>query len=323
MKVCVTHDVPDPAIEVLQGKGFEVSLSIRNRSLERAELLEFVRGADAILCLPTDKIDAAVLDAAGPQLKIVANYAVGFDNIDLKAAESRSVVVTNTPSQTVTDAVGEHTFALMIALAKKLKSADEFVREGNYHGFDPSLFIGTQLLGKTLGIVGLGRIGSVVARIGVKGLGMRVVYNSLNRKEDFEKEFGARFVTLDDLLTLSDFVTLHVPLTPETHHLIDASKLALMKRSAFIINTTRGSIIAESDLVKALQEGTIAGAGVDVFENENSVSPALRLMDNAILTPHTASATLEAREEMSRISAENIIAVLSGRKPLNPAFISM
>lgn len=322
MKICITHDIPGPAIEVLQGKGFEVSLSIRDRSLERAELLEFVKGADAILSLLNDKIDDAVLDSAGPQLKIVANYAIGFDNIDLEAAKSRGVVVTNTPSQTITDAVAEQTFTLMMALSKKLKSADEFIREGSYHGFDPNLFIGTQLLGKTLGIVGLGRIGSVVARMAVKGMGMKVIYNNSSRREDFEKEFGARFTNLDDLLSLSDFVTLHVPLTHETHHLIDSHKLELMKRSAFIINTARGAIIAESDLVKALQEGMIAGAGLDVFENENSVSTTLRLTDNVILTPHIASATNEAREEMSRIAAENIIAVLSGKKPLNPAFIS-
>jgi len=318
----VTHDIPGPAIEVLQSKGFEVSLSIRNRPLEKAELLEFVKGADAIISLLSDKIDAAVLDAAGPQLKIVANYAIGFDNIDLEAAKRRDVAVTNTPSQTITDAVAQHTFTLMMALSKKLKNADEFVREGSYHGWDPNLFIGTQLLGKTLGIVGLGRIGSVVARMAVKGMGMKVIYNSSNRKEDFEKYFGARFVTLTDLLSLSDFVTLHVPLTSETHHLIDGSKLELMKRSAFIINTARGAIIEEFDLIKALQEGTIAGAGIDVFENENSVSAALRLADNTILTPHIASATSEAREEMSRIAAENIIAVLSGKNPLNPAFIS-
>ena len=322
MKICITHDIPGPAIEVLQGKGFEVSLSIRNRPLERSELLEFVKGADAIISLLTDKIDAAVLDIAGPQLKIVANYAIGFDNIDLEAARSRGIIVTNTPSQTITDAVAEQTFTLMMALAKKLRASDEFIRDGNYHGFDPNLFIGTQLLGKTLGIVGLGRIGSVVARMAVKGMGMRVIYNSSSRKEDFEKEFGARFTTLDDLLCLSDFVTLHVPLTAETDHLIDGSKLALMKRSAFIINTARGGIIAESDLVKALEEGTIAGAGLDVFENENSVGVELRKLDNVILTPHIASATFEAREEMSRIAAENIIAVLSGKKPLNPAFIS-
>jgi glyoxylate reductase len=322
VKVCVTHDIPGPAIEVLQGKGFEVSLSIRDRSLERAELLEFVKGADAIISLLSDKIDAAVLDVAGPQLKIVANYAIGFDNVDLEAAKSRGVVVTNTPSQTITDAVAEQTFTLMMALAKKLRASDEFTRDGNYHGWDPNLFIGTQLLGKTLGIIGLGRIGGVVARMAVKGMGMRVVYNSSSRKEDFEKEFGARFTNLDDLLSLSDFVTLHVPLTPETRHLIDSRRLELMKRSAFIINTARGAIIAEADLVKALQEGMIAGAGLDVFENENSVSAALRLADNVILTPHVASATSEAREEMSRIAAENVIAVLSGKNPPNPAFIS-
>ncbi len=322
MKVCVTANIPGPAIDVLQSKGFEVSLSVRDRPLERPELTEFVKGADAVLCLLNDKIDGEILEAAGPQLKIIANYAIGFDNIDLKEAEKRGVIVTNTPSQTITDAVAEHTFALILALSKRLLSGDKFVRDGKYHSWDPNLLNGTQLLGKTLGIVGLGRIGQVVARMAVTGMGMKVVYYNPSRRGDFETEFEARFLSLDDLLPVSDFVSLHVPLIGETHHLINAAKLSLMKRTAFLINTSRGPVVSEAELVTALEMGVIAGAGLDVFENENSVSEELRKLDNVILTPHIASATAEAREEMSRISAENIIAVLSGKKPLNPAFVS-
>jgi len=321
VKVCITHDIPGPAIQLLQDQGFEVSLSIR-KPLGRAELLEFVKGADAVIPILTDKIDASVFEAAGPQLKIVANYAIGFDNIDLEEAGRRGVAVTNTPSQTITDAVAEHTLALMMALSKNIIAADKCVREGNYCGWDPNLLIGTQLLGKTLGIVGLGRIGTIVARLAVNGLGMRVIYTGPNRQEDFEKDFEAKFLPLDSLLASSDFVTLHVPLTADTRHLINGQKLSKMKKTAYLINTSRGPVVNEVDLVAALKNGVIAGAALDVFENETAVSPELRRLENVTLSPHIASATKEAREEMSRIAADNVIAVLSGQKPINSAFIS-
>lgn len=322
MKVCVTHDIPGPTIKLLQDQGFEVSLSVRPRPLERAELLEFVKGASAVLSLLTDKIDAEVLTAAGPQLKIVANYAVGFDNIDLPAAKERGVIVTNTPSAAITDAVAEHTFGLILSLTKNILPAFKFIQADKYHGWDPNLLLGTQLLGKTLGIVGLGRIGTTVARMAANGFLMRVVYTGPNRKEDFEKEFEARFLTLEKLLAIADFVTLHVPLTPETRYLIGARELSQMKKTAYLINTARGPIVNETDLITALKGKAIAGAGLDVFENEREINLQLRRLENVVLTPHTASATQEARGEMARIAAENIIAVLHGRPALNPAVIS-
>lgn len=321
MKVVFTQNIPGPAFDLLRACGYEVQLP-QNDHQTRLELLSLIKDSDAILSLLTDKVDAQFLDSAGKQLKIVANYAIGFDNIDLKEAEKRGIVVTNTPSQTITDAVAEHTFALMVDLAKRIKEADKFVREDLYHGWNPNLLIGTQLLGKKLGIIGLGRIGSVVARIAVKGMGMKVFYTGPSPKEDFEKEFGAEFKTLDQLLSESDFVTLHVPLTPQTTHLINAEKLSLMKKTAYVINTARGPVIDEQALTLSLREGKIAGAGLDVFESEDHITESLRSLDNVILTPHIASATKEARDDMSRIAAENIIAVLSGKKPLNPAFIS-
>lgn len=322
MKVCLTRNIPGPALDLLKSKGFEVSVSLRDHPLTRPELLEFVAGADAIISLLTDQIDAPVFDAAGSQLKIVANYAIGFDNVDLLDAQRRKIVVTNTPSEVITQAVAEHTFALMLTLAKRVVEADQFMREGNYHCWDPNLLIGTQILNKTLGIVGLGRIGTVVAKAAVRGLGMKVLYTGPNRKADFEKEYGAEFKSLDDLLSQSDFVTLHVPGTPETHHLINRERLRLMKPSAFLINTARGSVISEKDLVEALSNKVIKGAALDVCEDEENVSLELRELKNVVLTPHIASATKEAREEMSRLAAANVIAVLEGRPPLNPAFIS-
>lgn len=322
MKVCLTRNIPGPAVRMLQNQGLEVSLSVRNRSLEPAELLEFVKGADALLCLLTDKIDAAVFTAAGSQLRIVSNLAVGFDNIDLAEASRRGIAVTNTPSPLITDAVAEHTLALILALAKKIVPADRFVREGKYHGWDPNLFLGPQLSGKTLGVVGLGRIGLVVARLAMLGLGMKIVYASANRKEDLETELEARFLSLSELLPVADFVSLHVPLTMETERLLTGEKIALMRKTAYLINTSRGSVVDEAALVAALKEGAIAGAALDVFEDESRPHPDLWSSPNVILTPHIASATIEAREEMGRIAAENIIAVLTGKKPLNPAFIS-
>lgn len=322
MKVCVTRRIPGPAVSLLKEKGFDVSVSFRDHPLTRIELLDFVKSASAMLCLLNDKIDGEVFDAAGENLKIVANYAVGFDNVDLVEAKRRGVVVTNTPSPVITQAVAEHTVALILALAKKLTEGEAFIRRNLYHGWDPELCLGIQVKGKTLGIVGLGRIGMVVAQIAGVGLGMKILYTGPNRKAEFEEEFQAEFKSLTELLKESDFVTLHVPLTDETHHLIDSEKLGLMKKTAYLINTARGSVVDERELIEALKEKVIAGAALDVFENETSVSPELCGLSNTILTPHMASATIEAREAMSRMAASNIIAVLEGRPALNPAFIS-
>lgn len=322
MKVCVTRNIPGPAVALLKEQGFDVSVSLRDHALTRPELLEFVRGADALITLLTDKVDAEVFEASGPQLKIVANYAIGFDNIDLTEAARRKIPVTNTPSEIITISVAEHTLALILVLAKKILPADKFVRSDGYHGWDPNLFLGTQLLGKNLGIIGLGRIGTMVAKAASAGLQMKVLYTGPNRKEEFEKECGGTFATLAELLGQSDFVTLHVPLTPETHHLINAEKLYLMKKTAFLINTSRGPVVEEAALIGALKTRQIAGAGLDVFESEGEINSQFYGLENAILTPHIASATKEAREKMSRLAAENVIAVLSGRKALNPAFIS-
>lgn len=313
--VFITRKIPDSGIKLLKSKGYVVRVYSGDKPIPRAELLRRVRGADATLSLLTDKIDAAVMDAAGRRLKIIANYAVGFDNVDVKAAAARKIVVTNTPG-VLTEAVAEHTFALMMAVARRIPESDVFMRGGRYHGWEPELLLGMELQGKTLGIIGLGRIGFRVAEIAVRGMGMKVTYNDVKPNADFEKQFGGRFLRLDDLLRTSDIVSIHVPLLPTTRHLIDAKKFAMMKKTAILINTSRGPIVDEKALVIALRRRIIAGAGLDVFEFEPKPAPGLAKLSNVVLTPHTASATHEARQAMSLLAAENIVAVLTGKQPL-------
>lgn len=323
--VFITRRILDPAKKMLRAKGYRVKVYPKDQIISREELLKNVKGASAILSLLTDRIDDGVFRAAGPQLKIVANYAVGFDNIDLKAAQRRGIIVTNTPHEKVSEAVAEHTFALIISLARRIAEADKFAKAEKYHGWSPTLMIGTGLPGKTIGIIGAGRIGASAAYMGVKGFGMKLVYSDVKPNPEIEKELSAKRVSLKQLLRISDFVSLHVPLLPATRHLISTKELALMKKTAFLINTARGPVVDEKALLRALASKNIAGAGIDVFECEPAIDCdikdqlALKNFSNVILTPHTATATIEARQAMSEVAAKNIIAVLSGKKPLNPA----
>ncbi len=319
MKIFITRLIPDKGINVLKEKGYDIVISPEDRPLTKEELIEFLKKDqyDAVLSLLTDKIDGEVLDAAGKQCKIFANYAVGFDNVDLKAAAEKGIMVTNTPG-VLTDSVAEHTFALMLAIAHRVAEADRFMRAGNYKGWAPMLLLGTDLSKKTLGILGLGRIGSRVAYHGAKGFNMKVVYYDVKRSEEFEKECGAEFrANPDDIFKEADFISVHVPLLPTTKHMVNAEKLSLMKKSAYLVNTSRGPVIDEAALVSALQNGTIKGAALDVFENEPATAPGLMELENVIITPHIASATDEARQGMSEIAAKNIIESLEGRTPPN------
>ncbi len=311
--------IPRAGIEKLTGAGHEVDINPDDRVLSKAELIAALQGKgyDAVLCLLTDHIDDDVFGAAGPQCKIFANYAVGFDNVDIEAAKRRNIMVTNTPG-VLTDTVAEHTFALMLAIAHRIAEADRFMRAGNYHGWAPMLLLGTDLSQKTIGIVGLGRIGSRVAYHAVKGFDAKVIYFDVKRSEEFEKEFGATYrENADDVFREADFVSIHVPLLPSTRHLVDARRLALMKKSAYLVNTSRGPIVDEHALAEALKNGILKGAAIDVFENEPNVEPELLKLDNVILTPHIASATEETRSKMSALAADNIIAALSGQIPPN------
>ena len=323
--VYVTRKFADSGLKALKAKGYRVEIYPEDQIIPRKTLLQKVKGADALLSLLTDRIDDEVFKAAGPKLKIVANYAVGFDNIDLDAAKKRNVTVTNTPSDKVNEAVAEHTFALMLSLARRIPEADAFAKAKKYTGWSPTLLIGTDLYGKTLGIIGAGRIGSAVARRGVHGFGMKLVYTDIRQNVEMEREFKAQFMTMEKLLQTADFISLHVPLLPSTRHLISTAEFALMKKTAFLVNTARGPVVDEKALLRALKTKRIAGAGIDVFECEPAIdcdvtdNLELKSFPNVILTPHIASATIEAREAMSMVAAENIIAVLEGKPPLNPA----
>lgn len=318
MKVLITRQIPDRGINLLKEKGYEVVIS--DRALGKEGLADTLKTGryDAVLCGLDDKIDAQVLDRAkSAGVKIFANYAVGFDNIEVKAAQERGIVITNTPG-VLTDTVAEHTFALLLAIAHRVAEADRFTRAGKYKGWEPMLLLGTDVSKKVLGIVGLGRIGSRVAYHAVKGFDMRAIYYDLKRNEQFEKEFGAEFrAEVDDIFREADFVSIHVPLLPETRHLVDARRLSLMKKTAYLINTSRGPILDEAALVTVLGAGTIRGAALDVYEHEPAFTPGLAELENVILTPHIASATEETRQAMSELAAKNIIEVLEGRMPPN------
>lgn len=286
--------------------------------LTKEELIAALRMKpyDAVLCLLTDTIDAAVFDAA-PSAKIFANYAVGFDNVDVAEAKRRGVVVSNTPD-VLTNTVAEHTFALMLAIAHRIAEADRFTRAGKYEGWAPELLLGTGVSGKTLGILGAGRIGARVAYHGAKSFDMRVLYYDVRRNEAIEKEVNAEFRdSVEAVLKEADFVTIHVPLLYSTRHLMNRARLALMKPTAYLVNTSRGPVIDEAALVEALGNGVIKGAALDVFENEPALATGLSELENVIVTPHIASATEEARSAMSRLAAENIIAVLEGEEAPN------
>lgn len=318
-KIFVTRRIPEKGLQLLRDKGHEVDVSDKDGVLSREELLTALKAKpyDAVLSLLTDKIDGQVMDAV-PTAKIFANYAVGFDNFNLEDAKSRNVVLTNTPG-VLTNAVAEHAVALMMAVAKRVVEADQFIRAGKYVGWAPMLLMGTELSGKTLGILGLGRIGLRTALHAVRGFEMKVVYYDIVRNEEFEREYGAVYEpTVEAVLKTADYVSINVPLLPTTHHLINKERLAMMKPNAILVNTSRGPVIDEAALVEALKNGVIRGAGLDVFEFEPKLAEGLKDLPNVVLTPHIASATEFARDEMSRIAAENIIAVLEGQTPPNP-----
>ncbi|MDD2753046.1 MAG: D-glycerate dehydrogenase [Candidatus Portnoybacteria bacterium] len=316
-KVFVTRRLPEAGIKILQEKGFEVEVSAVDGVLPREQLLAKVKGVDAILSLLTDKMDAELMDAAGPQLKIIANYAVGYDNINLKDAAAHNVIITNTPD-VLTESVAEMAIALIFAISRRVVEADQFMRDGKYMGWGPMMFLGNDLVGKTLGLVGFGRIGAAVAKRMFDGFEMKILYYDAKRNEELEKKYNLQFADLDTLLQQSDFVSIHVPMTPETKHLINAEKLKMMKKTAYLVNTSRGPIVDEAALVEALKAGEIKGAALDVYEQEPKMAPGLAELPNTVLVPHIASATEETRSAMSELAAKNIIAVLSGEAPLTP-----
>ena len=318
-KIFICRKIDEKGFEMLkENKHFEVVMNEGEKTLKREELISRAKGADALVTLVTDKIDGAIMDAIGPELKIIANYAVGFDNVSLDEAKKRNIVVTNTP-EVMTQAVAEHAMTLMISCARRIVEGNRFMSERRYKGWEPELLLGPEIAGKTLGIVGIGRIGSALAQIAYHGFGMKILYSDPNRNEEIERNLQADHASLNTLLERSDFVSVHVPLLPSTRHLIGAGELKQMKKNAILVNTSRGAVIDEKALAEALDDKEIFAAGIDVFEFEPNPVPALFELKNIIMTPHIASATHEARQAMSDCVAENVIEVLHGRVAKTPA----
>ncbi len=312
-KVVVARELPTEAMRLLEGR-VELETN-RGEPWSKAELMGNLRDAAALICQLTQKVDAEVL-ATGPKLRVVANVAVGFDNIDVASATARGIAVTNTPG-VLDDSTADFTWALLMAVARRVVEGDRLVREGKWKGWDLMLLLGGDVHGKTLGIFGLGRIGRKVAER-ARGFGMRVLYHGRQRlAAGEERELGVAWAEKEQLLRESDFVTLHLPLTAETRHFIGARELAAMKPTAYLINAARGPVVDEAALVEALEKKQIAGAALDVFENEPQVHPRLLTMTNVVLAPHIASASVETRTRMAVMAAENVVAALEGRRPPN------
>lgn len=315
-RVVVTGRVPEAALEKLRAE-HEVDAWTGPESIGREELLRRVAGADAVVSLLTERIDAELLDAAGPQLKVVANVAVGYDNIDVPACTERGIVAANTPG-VLTEATADIAFGLILTATRRLGEGERLIRSGQPWKWGMFFLLGSSLQGKTLGVVGMGGIGQATARR-AKAFGMEIVYQSRSEIDPgIAAELGARRVELDELLAISDVVSLHCPYGPATHHLIGTEQLAAMKSSAYLVNTARGPIVDEAALASALREGQIAGAGLDVFENEPSVHPGLLELENVVLVPHLGSATVETRTAMAMLAADNALAVLSNERPPAP-----
>ena len=313
--VFVTRRIPEPGLAALRGNGANVRIGqpLDSEPVPRAALIEGARSADALLCMLTESIDREVLEAS-PRLRGIANYAVGFDNIDVGLATELGIPVSNTPG-VLTEATADFTFALLLACARRIPEADRYTRESRFRIWGPTLLLGADVgpgpdgRRKTLGIVGYGRIGRAVARR-ARGFDMEVLASDPVPVDDGD----VRFVPLPELLARSDFVTIHAELTPATRHFIGAPELRRMRRSAFLINAARGPIVDESALVRALREGWIAGAGLDVYENEPALADGLASLPNVVLAPHTASATVDTRARMATIAATNTIAHLRGER---------
>ncbi len=316
--IFITRKILDSGIKMLTDKGYNVDISPKDRPLEKKELIKFLKkkNYDAVLTLLTDIIDAEVMDGA-PTVKIYANYAIGFNNINLEEAKKRGIYVTNTPGGGA-DRVSEHTWALILAMTCRIVEGDNMMRRGKWKGWDPMNLNGIKINGKTLGIIGTGKIGAEVALKGKKAFDMNIAYYDIARNESLEKELGAVFYNSpDEVLKIADIVSLHVPLLDSTKHLINADRLRMMKKTAYLVNTSRGPVVDENALVIALRDGIIRGAGIDVYEFEPKTAKGLTKLPNVVMTPHIASASDDARYDMASISTSNIIDYLEGRVPRN------
>lgn len=297
--------------------GINCTMHDSDTPLSKAELIENLRGFDGLICLLNDRIDSEVIRSS-PALKVISNLGVGYNNIDVESATKHGIVVTNTPD-VLTETTADLAFALMISVARRITEADRSVREGHFEEWSLiQRHSGTDLYGKTLGIIGMGRIGLAVARRGHKGFDMDILYFSNHHNRQAEEELGARLVSFDELLSKSDFISIHVPLNDSTRHLLGEKEFASMKKDAFLVNTSRGPVIDEDALARALLSGQIKGAALDVYENEPYINPTLiKIEQNLVLTPHIGSATIATRTNMARMAVTNMITALQGKRPPN------
>ncbi|TCP40677.1 lactate dehydrogenase-like 2-hydroxyacid dehydrogenase [Tamaricihabitans halophyticus] len=318
-RIVVTTPIPEPAAELLRTAGGELWISQEGGSLPTERLHEVAQGAHAIVANLRDRVDAELVEAAGEQLRVVANIAVGYDNVDVPALAERNVQVTNTPG-VLTDATADLAFALLLMVTRRLGEGERLIRDRQPWSFELSFMLGSGLRDKLLGLIGFGQIGQAMARR-ARASGMRIAYAARNRvSAEVEAEFDAVYLSRSELLERADVVSLHCPLTSETRGMIDAHALRAMRADAFLVNTSRGQVVDESALVTALRQGWIAGAALDVFEREPEVAEGLLELDNAVLIPHLGSATVETRTEMASLAARNVLAVLAGRPALTPVW---
>lgn len=317
MKVVITNHILPAGVEVLEDAGHSVDTAGPADYPSRSQVLERIRGADAICTSLSDRVDAEFLDTAGPNLKVISNVAVGFNNIDLDECRKRSIITTHTPD-VLTEATADLAFALIMAVTRRLGEAERFLRAGHHWQWNMSLMVGSAIQNKTFGLIGAGRIGKAVARK-VKAFDMSIVYSGNHPMDpEDEKTLDAQFVSLDQLLTRSHVVSLHCPYRPENHHMIGAEQIAMMPAGSYLINTARGQLVDEQAMIDALDSGHLAGVGLDVFEDEPHVPQGLLDRENAILLPHIGSATMETRNTMSELVANNVVKVLAGEPPLTP-----
>lgn len=313
MKVFITRKIPEAGLNLLK-KEHQLEINPYNRILTKKEIIKGLKGKDGLLCLLTDSIDKDVINSE-PKLKMIANYAVGYDNIDIKTASEKRIPVSNTPG-ILTDTTADMAWALLFAVARRVVEGDRITRLGEFNGWDPMLLLGQDVSNSTLGVIGAGRIGTAFA-LKSKGFNMKVLYTNPSINKTVENELNAKKVDLLYLLKESDFVSLHVSLNKKTHHLISEKQLKIMKKNAILINTSRGPVIEENSLITALKEKWIFGAGLDVYENEPEIDNELKLLQNVVLLPHSASATYKTRSSMAIIAAKNLIAGLKGKIPPN------
>lgn len=315
MKVLITKQVPGGIDLLLKKKGFDVSVYKGKNPISKKELIKLSADVDALICLLTDKIDKEVIDNF-EKCKIIANAAAGFNNIDVNYAVEKKIIVTNTPD-ILTDATADLTMALLLVAARRVAEGERMMRTGSFKGWAPDLLLGVELKNKVLGIVGAGRIGSGVAKR-AGSFGMKIIYSGHKKNLIIEKELGAEKLSLTQLLKKADVISLHVPLTADTFHILNKDNMKLMKKSAILINTSRGEIIDEKTLVNILKKKNIFAAGLDVYENEPNINPELLKLNNVVLLPHIGSATLETRSNMALLAAENVLNVLRGKMPKTP-----